>query len=71
MKTKNERPNNGETYYWVRSDTGDICKSEWIDGVSHHEFKWSIGNVCHSFADARAAKIEAMAKVEDRRRPEK
>lgn len=33
------KPKNGDTYYWVRSDIGMICKSEWASGTPRHEFR--------------------------------
>lgn len=35
----------GSTYYWVRSDIGQICKSKWDSKIPHHHFRMSIGNV--------------------------
>ena len=49
------KPNNGDTYYWVRSDIGMICKSEWASGTPRHEFRWSIGNVFKSRSEAQRA----------------
>ena len=66
-KSSNELwPQNGDVYYWVRSDIGDICESEWVDGLKKHEFKKSIGNIFRSKADAAAAVIRQRARVEDR-----
>ncbi len=49
------RPKNGDTYYWVRSDIGQICKSEWASDAKRHEFRWSIGNTFRTRSDAEAA----------------
>lgn len=66
-KASNELwPQNGDIYYWVRSDIGDICMSEWADGVQKHEFKKSIGNIFRTRADAKEAILRQQAKVEDR-----
>ena len=59
-------PQNGDIYYWVRSDIGDICMSEWADGVHKHEFKKSIGNVFRTRAEAKAAIVRQQAKIMDR-----
>lgn len=59
-------PQNGDTYYWVRSDIGDICESEWVDGLKKHEFKKSIGNIFHTRRDASEAVLRQQAKAEDR-----
>ena len=68
-KNNGERwPVNGDTYYWVRSDIGDICQSEWVDGVKKHEFKRSIGNIFRSSADAKAAIVEQQERVRSLRR---
>lgn len=64
-------PKNGDLYYWVRSDIGDICKSRWIDGVKMHEFRWSIGNVFHTENEARMLLAEWQHGIEDRRRAER
>lgn len=57
-------PVNGDTYYWVRSDIGDICESKWVDGLRKHEFKRSIGNIFRSIADARLAIAKQQARAE-------
>lgn len=59
-------PQNGDIYYWVRSDIGDICMSEWADGVRKHEFKKSIGNIFRTRADAIEAIKRQQARNEDR-----
>lgn len=72
MGKNNEKwPVNGDVYYWVRSDIGDICKSQWVDGISHHEFKRSIGNIFRSIADARLAIAKQQAKAADAERARK
>ena len=71
-KTSNELwPQNGDIYFWVRSDIGDICMSEWADGVRKHEFKKSIGNIFRTRADAKEAILKQQAKAEDRLRASK
>lgn len=49
------RPKNGDTYYWVRSDIGQVCKSEWASDAKRHEFRWSIGNTFRTRSDAEQA----------------
>lgn len=67
-KSSNELwPQNGDVYYWVRSDIGDICESEWVDGLKKHEFKKSIGNVFRTRADAQIAIVRQQALVGDRK----
>ena len=60
-----EWPQNGDGYYWVRSDIGEICYSEWIDGLRRHEFRKSIGNVFRTEREARAAiaRMQAWAEL--------
>lgn len=66
-KSSNELwPQNGDVYYWVRSDIGDICQSEWVDGLKKHEFKKSIGNIFRTRADAQIAIVRQQALVGDR-----
>ena len=66
-KSSNEIwPQNGDVYYWVRSDIGDICQSEWVDGLKKHEFKKSIGNVFRTRADAQIAIVRQQARVADK-----
>ena len=48
----------GSTYYWVRSDIGQICKSKWEDKVPHHHFRLSIGNVFRTRKQAKEAILE-------------
>ena len=59
-------PKNGDIYYWVRSDIGDVCKSEWSDGLRRHEFRRSIGNIFRSERDALAAVARQQAIQEER-----
>ena len=66
-KSSNEIwPQNGDVYYWVRSDIGDICQSEWVDGLKKHEFKKSIGNVFRTRNDAQIAIVRQQARVADK-----
>ena len=66
-KSSNELwPQNGDVYYWVRSDIGDICQSEWVDGLKKHEFKKSIGNVFRTRNDAQIAIVRQQARVADK-----
>lgn len=59
-------PQNGDVYFWVRSDIGDICQSVWMDNVPHHEFRKSIGNVFRTRLDAQIAIVRQQALVGDR-----
>lgn len=61
-------PQNGDVFYWVRSDTGDICESRWNENSQSCRFRKSIGNVFRSQIDARNAKyrqIDRAATLED------
>ncbi|MBO7720122.1 hypothetical protein J6S35_00585 [Candidatus Saccharibacteria bacterium] len=43
-KSSNELwPQNGDVYYWVRSDIGDICESEWVDGLKRKRLFCAFG----------------------------
>lgn len=72
MKRKKETkdytvwPKNGDAYFWVRSDIGDICMSEWADDVPYHEFRRSIGNVFPTRSSAREAIVRQQARIMDR-----
>ena len=59
-------PQKGDAYFWVRSDIGDICMSEWADDVPYHEFRKSIGNVFPTRASAREAIVRQQARIMDR-----
>lgn len=60
--TENEGwPKNGNVYYWVRSDIGQICKSKWNEKVPYHEFRLSIGNVFRTRTEARKAIVKQQA----------
>ena len=48
-------PANGDVFYWVRSDTGDICESKWCENSMSCKFRASIGNVFRSRIDAEYA----------------
>lgn len=67
MHNETEWPVNGDTYYWVRSDTGDICQSKYILGDLSTEFRESIGNMFRSKEDAKKAIVRQQAKVVDRK----
>lgn len=62
------KPSNGDKFYWVRSDTGDICEGIWIDGSNSCEFRWSIGNVFNSKTVAKVAIATQQNITEDKRR---
>lgn len=66
IKDCTDWPQNGDAYFWVRSDIGDICMSEWADGVKKHEFKKSIGNIFRTRSDAQVAIVRQQARVMDR-----
>lgn len=59
-------PQNGDKYYWVSTNTGDICKSAWLDGVDVCEFRKSIGNVFRTRFGAKEAIARQQAQNEDR-----
>lgn len=46
-------PLNGDVYFWVRSDIGAICHSEWADDVPYHQFRKDTGNCFRTRAEAR------------------
>lgn len=52
-----EWPQNGDVFYWVRSDTGDICESRWNENSQSCKFRLMIGNVFRSQTDAHNAKM--------------
>ena len=54
---ESEWPQSGDIFYWVRSDTGDICQSKWSENSQSCRFRASIGNVFRSQVDARSAKL--------------
>lgn len=60
-----EYPSNGEWFYWVRSDNGDICQSRWYDGSTYCQFRKSIGNVFKTANEAKFAIAKQQARVED------
>lgn len=66
VKDYTDWPQNGDAYFWVRSDIGDICMSEWADDVPYHEFRRSIGNVFPTRASAREAIVRQQARIMDR-----
>ena len=55
QQSTNAWPLNGDVYFWVRSDIGAICQSEWADDVAHHHFRKDTGNCFRTRADARKA----------------
>ena len=61
-----EFPRNGDKYYWVSTNTGDVCKSTWLDGVDVSEFRRSIGNVFRTRFDAMEAVLRQQAMQQDR-----
>lgn len=68
---ESEWPQNGDVFYWVRSDTGDICESRWNENSQSCRLRWNIGNVFRSQLDARDAKmrqIDRMLDIEDARK---
>ena len=59
-------PTNGEIYYWVRSDIGQICRSVWNDGISNAVFRKNTGNCFKTRSEAVAAIARVKAWTEDR-----
>lgn len=55
-------PQCGDAFYWVRSDTGDVCEGMWLDNSPSCQFRKSIGNVFRSKSDAKAAIYRQQAK---------
>lgn len=66
-----EWPQNGDVFYWVRGDTGDICQGTWIKESQSCRFRYSVGNVFRSRGDAKLAIATQQQKAEDKRRAEK
>lgn len=60
-------PVEGDVYYWIRSDTGDICKSVYCGRKPSTRFRESIGNIFRSVADAERAVAALQAKAQDRK----
>ena len=60
-----EWPQNGDVFYWVRSDTGDICESKWNENSQSCRFRMDIGNVFRSRVDAREAIMRQYEKASD------
>ena len=58
-------PQNGDVFYWVRSDTGDVCQGMWISSSTSCRFRQSIGNVFRSREDAKYAVSKQQAKRRD------
>lgn len=63
---KNKWPKNGDEYFWIRSDIGDICKSQWADDVPYHKFRLQIGNVFRTRDDAKRALAEYIKQIKRR-----
>lgn len=61
-------PQNGDTYYWISSNTGEICRSSWAGRNPYCQFRLSTGNVFGSWESAQAALISWQHQVEDKRR---
>lgn len=61
-------PQNGDCFYWVRSDTGDVCEGMWLSNSASCQFRQSIGNVFHSRTDAKEAVWRQQARQNDRER---
>ena len=62
---ESEWPQNGDVFYWVRSDTGDICQSRWNENSQSCRFRRHIGNVFRSQVDARSAKLRQIERTVD------
>lgn len=61
-----EWPQNGDTFYWVRSDTGDICESKFYENSQSCRFRRQIGNIFRSQLDAQNAKMRQIERVIDK-----
>ena len=60
-------PQNGDIFYWVRSDIGDVCKGIWLENSHSCKFRASIGNVFRSKGEAIEAIARQQAKEDDRK----
>ena len=63
-------PQDGDVYFWVRSDIGQICSSEWSDDGPYHQFRKDTGNCFRTRAEAREAIEEVKSFVLWKERPE-
>ena len=55
-------PQDGDIYFWVRSDIGQICKSEWNES-KNHLFRKSTGNCFRTRTEAQDAISREIAYV--------
>lgn len=55
ISTNPQWPQDGDAYFWVRSDIGQVCCSEWSDEGPYHAFRKETGNCFRTRADARNA----------------
>ena len=55
LKEEEKWPQDGDVYFWVRSDIGMVCHSEWADDGPYHQFRKDTGNCFRTRADARNA----------------
>lgn len=69
-ETKKTWPLDGDVYFWVRSDIGMICQSEWADDGPYHQFRKDTGNCFRTRNDAYEAIGECMAYNRWKTRPE-
>ena len=53
-------PQDGDVYFWVRSDIGMICHSEWADDGPYHQFRKDTGNCFRTRADAIQGKKDCI-----------
>jgi hypothetical protein len=67
---KHEWPQDGDVYFWVRSDIGMICHSEWANEGPYHQFRKDTGNCFRTRADAKNAISDCIAYNAWKTRPE-
>lgn len=70
LETKKTWPQDGDVYFWVRSDIGMICHSEWADDGPYHQFRKDTGNCFRTRADAKEAISECISYNLWKTRPE-
>lgn len=68
MILETEMPKDGETYYWVSTNTGEICKSIWKSRNQFCIFRWSVGLVFRTWDSAHFALSDIQHDVENKRR---
>lgn len=61
----------GATYYWISTNTGEICKSIWKHRNQFCQFRLSIGDVFRTWDAAHFYLADLQHNVEEKRRASK